>query len=378
MYPLETIQDIRKNSNLCVYCLESTILDTIQFLESTLIVPNVSENFQQQRPYYSKSHDNHDTLDEKEEKYSTTSSHFSSQRRNYSLRPVTSISPLGTKYGMNAHQNSSTNSEDWTTLRSFKSTVFTSPNTLNGIGKDLQTIRIALNKLSTKTFTIQKDVIMQLILKMKENMIEEELKNLEKIGELVFEIASSNKMYSDLYADLYHQFMLVDKITFHTQLQSSFDKFRSTFDTIVYKDPNVDYDGFCIYIKENDRRRAFATFLVSIAGKGDLNETMDFTAKMMNMIEYLQTQFITLLKTGENKDTVNISSIAEEMSEVLFLMITVAKKNSKMMTHESWNLILDKVKILAKTSTSILKVDYPYVTSRIVFKQLDLYDALCR
>ena len=143
MYSLETIQDIRKNSNLCVYCLESTILDTIQFLESTLIVPNVSENFQQQRPYYSKSHDNHDTLDEKEEKYSTTSSHFSSQRRNYSLRPVTSISPLGTKYGMNAHQNSSTNSEDWTTLRSFKSTVFTSTNLASILAENMFELDVA-------------------------------------------------------------------------------------------------------------------------------------------------------------------------------------------------------------------------------------------
>ena len=92
--------------------------------------------------------------------------------------------------------------EQWETQPVF---VATSKVTREGMEKQLNDIRVYLNKISTKTYETLKTNIMDEIA----NFMESESENdnfetdFQRIISFVFDIASSNKFYSELYAELY-------------------------------------------------------------------------------------------------------------------------------------------------------------------------------
>jgi len=90
------------------------------------------------------------------------------------------------------------NDEDWETLRTFQSTKIEEK---NGINVEIDTIRIYLNKLTDKNYIDMRNKIIEIIDKLIEENITTE--NMLHLSSTIFDIASTNRFYSKIYADLY-------------------------------------------------------------------------------------------------------------------------------------------------------------------------------
>lgn len=222
-----------------------------------------------------------------------------------------------------------------------------------GIEKDINDIRKALNMISKKNFDTQKDVILAFVKEFVNNN-----ETLIKISEFVFDIASSNKFYGDIYADLYVSFIKESSI-FKDVLHNYLHMFKTTISSIKCVDSTQDYDGYCKCIKENDKRRSIASFytLLSIRNVVSIDEIID-------IISFLQMKLFELI----NLDNFQVE--CEEISEILFIMITTGKCNTALINCIQWADIISNTSKISKCKV----VSYKSLSSRVIFKHLDIVD----
>jgi hypothetical protein len=231
--------------------------------------------------------------------------------------------------------------------------------TKEGIEKRIDEFRILLNKISSKNYETQRDLIFN---KMEEIFLinEERSKaDLEKVASTIFDIASANKFYSDLYADLYVE--LINKYEiFDDLLDGLIEKYYDSLKNIYYVDHNMDYDGFCNYTKTNDLRKAMASFIVNLMKKGAIEKE-----KVLDLILSIQK----LLR--EYIDSDNRSNEVDEIIENLFLLLT--QSCSIMNKEEKWSSnILPQINETSKLKSK----DCKSLSSRAVFKCMDILDNL--
>jgi hypothetical protein len=250
---------------------------------------------------------------------------------------------------------------EWDNLRSFKATTFEKK---KGIELSIDKIRKHLNKITDKTYdNLKLQIIEELEPIMKENDTDEHdelLLELNKIGDIMFDIASGNSFYSKIYATLYKELMsqysFLETI-FNTKISSDV----SIFKDFTYCDPNKDYDTFCKNNKANEKRRALALFYVNLMLQGIVSEE-----KVQSMIEELQTD---LLKNIKKESSANI---VDEMSEVVFIMlVNGAHKLSKFKDNE-WSSIIERITYISKLKPK----SEPSISNKTVFKHMDLLTAL--
>jgi hypothetical protein len=227
-----------------------------------------------------------------------------------------------------------------------------------GVEKDINDIRTALNKISTKNYEKQKDAIVDHISEVvAREDAEKSAKDIQSIAQFIFDIASTNKFFSEMYADLYKA--LVDKFAVFSNILKEFvlDYTKATT-AILYADPSVDYDGFCLYTKHNDRRKATASFIVMLMLRDVLSRKR--VAKIV--AHYMQT-FLIYIETPDRGNEI------EDIAEVLFVFITLGKAGIK--HTECWTAYLrPTIESIAKMKPNSL----PSLTNRAVFKFMDIMD----
>lgn len=207
--------------------------------------------------------------------------------------------------------------------------------------------------ISKKNFDSQKNIIMNFL---KEFV--EDSEALTKISVFIFDIASSNMFYGDIYADLYVDFTKESSI-FKELLHNHLCAFRKTIDHINPIDSNYDYDGYCKYIKENDKRRSLASFYMLLTNRNVID-----TNDIIDIIVYFQKHLNELI----DLDAKNVE--CEEISELLFILITIGKTNKLLINDASWIAIIDNVSKFSKCKVS----EHKSLSSRVIFKHLDLID----
>jgi hypothetical protein len=247
--------------------------------------------------------------------------------------------------------NENSKSEDaWTHLRTFKSTVIVEKK--EGSEQTMSDIRVCLNKISLKNFETNKTKIIEMIHTLTTT------EDIKKVANTVFEIASTNKFFSELYAELY-KFLIEHFEIFKDLLNDLLSNFTDTMRDIKYVDPNGNYDAFCAYNKQNDSRKAITVFIVNLVKKGILDASILSTLSLKTLsilFEYI-----------DQEDKVNE---AEEITENIFLLVTQSHENMKEVT--GWNDILDKIKTLSKLKMK----EKPSLSSRAIFKYMDIVDKL--
>lgn len=244
----------------------------------------------------------------------------------------------------------------WEDVRSFKTTKIEKKEGKDRIFND---IRICLNKLSTKNYDTQKEKIFELLDELKETSVDDNTTNtLQTVSETIFDIASTNMFYAEIYAKLYKELIQYDDV-FNTVMHSFLLVYANSIKDIKYVDPEVDYENYCGYNKKNDMRKATAVFIISL-----MKENVIPVLKVMSLIVSFQ-EFATQYVDQENR-----TNEVEEVAEVLFLFLDKGISvfaNCK--AEWIWKFVITKH---IMTFSKYKKNEKKSLTSRAIFKYMDM------
>ena len=374
-----------------VYRLDDNIIKIIQTISEQVGAPEYIKTPQFEKRN-GKNNDNNESL---------TNSNYT---HNYG-HSTHDYKPKNNHYGKNGHNNNYNNNnnnnnrhhkqghnnlkikeitdEDWEAIRKFQATVIAKK---EGVDASIDQIRKHLNKMTTKTYNILKNKIIDEIKSITNDTnpdSPEIIEELNKIGDALFNIASGNSFYSEMYATLYKELMESFAINdtdnnenttitnknipssnfMETIFKTNFVKFNSLFDKFDYCDPAKDYDAFCNNNKTNEKRRAISLFYVNL-----MKLDMISPSNIITIIQGLQQ---TILDTIQLTDSKNIT---DELSEILFILITNSSSKIKEVDNDSWNTIINSVKEFSKKKINAELL--PSITNKSVFKHMDMIDAI--
>ena len=194
------------------------------------------------------------------------------------------------------------NDDDWDTIRTFHTTKI---ETKAGIDADFDSIRAFINKMTDKNYIDMRNKIIEIIEKMVSENSETDLTG---VGANIFEIASSNRYYSKIYADLYAD--LSSKFEFiKSKYEENFNRFTELFENIEYIDPNDNYDKFCEINKVNEKRKSLATFYINLMYCGIISKV-----KIMQITRNLLAKIYEYISIENKKNEV------EELTETIALL----------------------------------------------------------
>lgn len=249
--------------------------------------------------------------------------------------------------------------DSWISARDFKPTTVIEKK--EGTDKIMNDIRISLNKISNKNYDTNRDVIFEKINELIKYQTESlnETNELDKIANNIFEIASTNKFFSEIYARLYKELTEKFPEVFSEILNTFIQGFTETMKTIRYVDQNVNYDDFCKYNKENDKRKATSVFITNLVKFNVLEKEILFC-----MIKEIQATLDGYM--GEENRTNEV----EEITENIFLLLTNHLDILRLMDVN--NEIIEQIRKIG----GMKQKEAPSISSRAIFKHMDILDKI--
>ena len=251
-------------------------------------------------------------------------------------------------------KNIEINDEDWSAIRSFQATKF---DTKEGISAQIDVIRSHLNKMSDKNYIDSRNKIVDEIDKI---LIEHtDTNDLIQVSSIIFEIASTNRFFSKIYADLYSDLFIKYEFM-RSVFENSFDTFLQLFNTIEYVIPEEDYDKFCKINKDNEKRKSLSVFFVNLMINGIIDKT-----KIVHLLKTL------LLQLSEFSVVPNKKNEVDELIENVALLY---KKELFECDSEDENLLIDGLTItgfITKIAKSKVQKDMS-LSNKTIFKCMDL------
>jgi hypothetical protein len=246
------------------------------------------------------------------------------------------------------------NDADWETIRTFQTTKIEQK---VGIDAQIDLLRFWLNKMTDKTFAEACDNILEIL----NQLIQEETTGVDmtRIGNAIFEIASNNRLFSKLYAELYCKLISnfeVMKDIFKENLET----FMGLFNNIEYVDPEKDYDKFCKVNLDNERRKALSLFFVNLTTNKIISET-----QLQCMTCGLLKMLVEFIKEDNKKNEV------DEITENISILFSYNKQ-----LFETCDEVFDGDKFVAtieKLANCKAKT-YPSLSSKAIFKFMDLIE----
>lgn len=243
-----------------------------------------------------------------------------------------------------------------------------------GFEASIDIIRKHLNKMTDKTYhKLSEKVIEEIINICKTNNIPiddpgdvpndiiTENSDINKLGEVIFTIASSSSFYSELYSKFYLH--LMKRFSFMSLIfKNNFNQFQTVFHSIDYCSPNEDYDQFCDNNKNNEKRRALGLFYVNLT----LHNAISLD-ELFAIITRIQDYMNNLIAQEEKKE------IVDELSELIFIMTSnILKSKEDYSENSMWKNIVKNIRDIAKLKNKM----YPSITNKTIFKHLDIVDIL--
>jgi hypothetical protein len=189
--------------------------------------------------------------------------------------------------------------------------------------------------------------------------VEDENKEyLEKIGKTIFEIGSKNKFWCNLYAQLYKD--IIDEFPIMKDICiSNFESFMDIFTTFNFIDADEDYNLFCEYNKENEKRRSLSHFFVLCANHNILDKK-----KITNIVTNLLENMNKMIHEE------NALQQLEETTENLKVLIMNFNDDFKKL-EEFTSIKCDVLKL-----SELKPKDYKSLTNKIIFNLLDILDIM--
>jgi hypothetical protein len=243
------------------------------------------------------------------------------------------------------------NDEDWNSIRS-------SFQPKTGLDSDIDLIRVYINKITEKNYIDMRNKITDIVERLESSNSTTDLTN---ISVNIFDIASSNRYYSKIYADLYSD--LSCKFNFiKLAYQDNLTRFTELFNNIEYVEPSENYDRFCEINKINEKRKSLASFYLNLMLNGIISklQIMTITRNLLNNVY----NFISM----DNK-----KNEADELTE------TIAILYKKELYEDDEGCDYEQIdgytinEIIEKIAKSKVK-DYKSLTNKALFKFMDLID----
>jgi hypothetical protein len=249
-----------------------------------------------------------------------------------------------------------TNDDDWQPNRAFQPTKIEGK---VGLDSQIDTVRAYLNKLTDKNYIDMRNKIIEILDKLiAENITADDM---SRFSSIIFEIASNNRFYSKMYAELYSDLsskyeMLMD--TFET----NFRTFTDLFNIIEYVDPATNYDRFCEINKTNEKRKSLASFYLNLMANGVIPKI-----QIIKIIRNLLSQIYTNIAIDDKKNVV------EELTETVGILYK--KELCDEFTKDDYELIdghtiSEAVKRIANSKVK----DFKSLTNKSLFKFMDLIE----
>lgn len=227
-----------------------------------------------------------------------------------------------------------------------------------GIKAEIDKIRSLLNKITKKNYDEMSNKIINAISFIIKFETEDIEKTLVEIGTFIFEIGSSNKFLSDIYANLYKK--LIDKFNFMKEICiKNFESYSLLFDDIQIVNDSSDYDLFCKCNKINEQRRSMSCFLANLIN----NNVLD--VKIMNeLIINLQNRI------DEDKNKLDKKLEIEELLENLYTLLVNA--HEELSKSPQWGKIYDFIEEVSEYNSK----DYHGLSNKVIFKCVDIIEEL--
>ena len=293
-----------------------------------------------------------------------------------------SSSSSSSRHHHNHHPSQQIPNSEWDTILSFQKTELKKK---EGIELSIDNIRSALNKLTDKTYsTLLSNILKEisaLFTASSDDASEEHntVAVMDRVASSIFNTASSNAFYSEIYARLFHDLMSKETEPGHEQyavFRGIFEKnlasFMSLFDMIEYCDPKKNYDKFCDINKANEKRKAMSLFIVNLMKIGIVEKT-----QVLGLMRQIQELMYTNMRQEGKTNEV------DELAENLFIMV----KHSHMVFTAAGRAgavaidpeIAESFKSRVEQITEISKMKLkskPSITNKTIFKHLDMLDEI--
>jgi hypothetical protein len=261
-------------------------------------------------------------------------------------------------YKKKKRQVEEVDSEDWQSIRGFQKTEFIKK---EGIEKEIDSIRVLINKLTDKTYDKIIDKLTAILDEINNNEKYDDV-YIDKIGHAIFTMATSNKFNSNVYAQLAKE--LQTKYKFMTNIvDNNINEFMKLFEDMKFVSPDVDYDKFCEMNIINDKRRAMSLFLTSLYKHNVI--TLDFVFDKIKSIQNIIMKEETM--TNESN-----RMIVEELSENLYILLTNIPFSKLASYSSDWNQIMNNLVQIKNIDTK----QCMGISPKAKFKHMDILDKL--
>lgn len=251
-------------------------------------------------------------------------------------------------------------SDEWESIRTFQTTKIEQK---TGIDGDINELRLYLNKLTDKTFLDMREKIIEKINTVCSVLSEQE--DVVKLSIMVYDICSTNKFYSKIFADLFAELASMYSWLNET-FKQNYTNIMSQYTNIQYVDSDKDYDGFCEMNKNNERRRAITTFYLNLAVNGFIKKE-----DIVKMLKDILTSIMGMINTPDKKNEVDELT---EIVGILFNKEMIDEVDDDADEPEDYHVldqsILDTISSLAQQKAK----DYPSLSNKAIFKYMDLVE----
>jgi len=251
-------------------------------------------------------------------------------------------------------KNMEINDDDWSVIRNFQTTKF---DVKEGINAQIDIFRSHLNKMSDKNYIDSRNKIVDEIDKIVANHTDNN--DLIQVSSTIFEIASTNRFFSKIYADLYSD-LFVKYEFMRSVFEDSFNKFIELFAIIEYINPDEDYDKFCKINKNNEKRKSLSVFFINLMINGIIEKN-----KIVQLLKTLLVQASEFIIIADKKN---------EVDELIENVALLYKKDLFDCESKDENLLVDGLSIndfITKLANSKVQKDKS-LSNKTIFKCMDL------
>jgi hypothetical protein len=246
------------------------------------------------------------------------------------------------------------NDDDWETIRTFQATKMEQK---VGIEAQIDLMRSWLNKMSDKMYVEPFEKIIEILNQLITDGISDA--DMLRVGTTIFDIASNNRFYSKLYADLYTK-LIENYQVMRNIFNENLESFMELFNCIEYVDSEKDYDMFCKINKDNERRKALSLFFVNLTTNKIISED-----KLKEMASSLLNRLLTFILEENRKNEV------DEITENIAILYSYNKQ-----LYDTCEEKFDGIsfgEMIEKLAHCKAKT-YPSLSNKAIFKFMDLVE----